>query len=223
MKKKKVNGKSKTKINNNTNYNKIIKLILFLSLFLLLRQLALIEQSIVPDDSSNNTVIDQIINSVFKPSSEHDETYAQDTKVSSNEDTNIKNKDNLVLVTRVIDGDTIEIFNGQKVRYIGIDTPEMKHRNKTIECFAQEAFKRNKDLVLGKMVRLEKDISETDKYGRLLRYVYVGDIFVNLELVKQGYAYTATYPPDVKYSELFLQAQEEARDKSNGLWESCNK
>ncbi len=97
-------------------------------------------------------------------------------------------------VIKVIDGDTIEIEGKQKVRYIGINTPELNDDNKTIRCFAQMAFEKNKELVEGKEVKLEKDISETDKYGRLLRYVFVGDIFVNDYLVRQGFAQVATYP-----------------------------
>jgi|GEM_PF-2065202 len=128
---------------------------------------------------------------------------------------------NLFEVTKVIDGDTIQIETGEKVRYIGIDTPETVHPSKPVECFGKEATAKNKELVEGKTVRLEKDISETDKYGRLLRYVYVGDIFVNLELVKEGYAVSSTYPPDVKYQDRFLEAQQEAREKQKGLWITC--
>ncbi len=131
-----------------------------------------------------------------------------------------KDKDHqlkLYLVTRVIDGDTIVLENGERVRYIGIDTPEISQN----ECFALEAKKKNEELVLGKRVRLEKDVSERDKYGRLLRYVYVGEIFVNDYLVRNGYAYAVTYPPDVKYSERFLQAQREARENKRGLWAYC--
>lgn len=125
------------------------------------------------------------------------------------------------LVTRVIDGDTIEIEGGQKIRYIGIDTPESVHPQKPIECFAVEAAKKNKELVEGKRVRLEKDISETDRYGRLLRYVFVGDLFVNDYLVRWGYAYSSTYPPDVKYQDQFRQAEREARENNRGLWSAC--
>jgi len=124
-------------------------------------------------------------------------------------------------VTRVIDGDTIEIEGGYKVRYIGIDTPETVHPSKPVECFGIEASNKNKELVEGKRVRLEKDVSETDKYGRLLRYIWVGDVFVNDYLVRQGYAYASTYPPDVKYSEQFVRAQREARENNRGLWASC--
>ena len=112
-------------------------------------------------------------------------------------------------VVRVIDGDTIEVFiSGKtyKVRYIGIDTPE------TGEWMAPEATAMNKKLVGGKVVRLEKDVSETDKYGRLLRYVWVGNLMVNAELVRLGCAQVSTYPPDVKYADLFLRLQREARE-----------
>lgn len=123
-----------------------------------------------------------------------------------------------VKVTRVIDGDTIEIESGQKVRYIGIDTPEIVDPKKPVQCFGKEASNKNKELVEGKQVRLEKDVSETDKFGRLLRYVYVDNIFVNDYLVRQGFAHVSTFPPDVKYQAQFLQAEKEARKNSRGLW-----
>ena len=126
-----------------------------------------------------------------------------------------------VVVTKVIDGDTIEIEGGIKVRYIGIDTPETVDPNRPIGCFGQEASNKNKELVLGKQVRLEKDISNTDKYGLLLRYVYVCDIFVNEYLIKAGYAKVSTYPPDVKYQELFLKSEQAARNNNYGLWGLC--
>jgi len=122
---------------------------------------------------------------------------------------------------RVIDGDTIEIEGGKKVRYLGIDTPETVDPRKPVQCFGIEASNANKKLVLGKRVKLEKDISETDKYGRLLRYVYVDDIFVNDYLVRNGYAYAVTFPPDVKYQQQFLEAQKEARENKRGLWSAC--
>lgn len=133
-----------------------------------------------------------------------------------------------VLVTRVIDGDTIEIEGGKKVRYIGIDTPETVHPSKSVQCYGKEAAEKNKNFVEGKRVRLEKDISETDKYGRLLRYVYlpagkagVGEVFVNKVLVQEGYAFSSTYPPDIKYQDVFLTVEKEAREASRGLWGSC--
>lgn len=119
------------------------------------------------------------------------------------------------LCTRVIDGDTIVVLlNGreEKVRLIGIDTPE-KGRP-----YFEEATKKTASLVLGKEVLLKKDVSERDKYGRLLRYVYVGNIFVNAELVRLGYAMVYTYPPDVKYADYFVRLQREAREAKRGLW-----
>jgi micrococcal nuclease len=91
-------------------------------------------------------------------------------------------------VIRVIDGDTIELEGGVKVRYIGIDTPETVHPSKPVQFMGKEASAFNRQLVEGKDVRLEYDVQRTDKYGRTLAYVYVGDTFVNAELVKQGYA-----------------------------------
>jgi len=128
---------------------------------------------------------------------------------------------NLFLVTRVIDGDTIEIEGGQRVRYIGIDTPETVDPRKPVQCFGVEASNKNKQLVEGKRVRLEKDITETDRYGRLVRYVYVDDVFINLKLVAEGFAYSYTYPPDVKYQSQFVEVQRVAREQKRGLWGSC--
>ena len=119
-------------------------------------------------------------------------------------------------VTKIIDGDTIELEGGQRLRYIGMDTPEKG------DCYSTESTKRNKELVEGKTVELEKDVSETDRYGRLLRYVYVGDDFINEILVKEGFASVYTYPPDVKYNERLLEAQKEARDQGKRLWSKCN-
>jgi len=123
-------------------------------------------------------------------------------------------------VTRVIDGDTFEIEGGQKVRMIGIDTPESVHPDaeKNTE-FGEKASAYTKKLLEGKKVKLAKDVSETDKYGRLLRYVYLEDgTFVNELLVKEGYAKAATYPPDVMYSDVFAKAEQYARENNKGLW-----
>jgi micrococcal nuclease len=120
-------------------------------------------------------------------------------------------------VTRVIDGDTIVIDTGQHVRYIGMNTPEVE----TSECYATEASEINKNLVLGKEVKLEKDVSETDKYDRLLRYVYVGDTFVDDYLVKDGAAKIMTVPPDVEYKDEFLSSQNYAKENELGLWGKC--
>lgn len=118
-------------------------------------------------------------------------------------------------VTRVIDGDTIEVNidgNVYRVRYIGIDTPEMG------EPGYDEATQANYDLVYGRIVDLEKDISETDRYGRLLRYVWAGNEMINAKLVIMGYAQVTTYPPDVKYQDELLTLQEQACAAGLGLW-----
>ncbi len=124
-------------------------------------------------------------------------------------------------VARVIDGDTVELEGGRKLRYIGIDTPETVDPRTPVQCFGVEAKEENKRLVDGKTVRLEKDVSETDKYGRLLRYVYVDDLMVNDFLVRQGFAHASTYPPDVKYNQQLLEAEQEARENERGLWAEC--
>ena len=120
-------------------------------------------------------------------------------------------------VTRVIDGDTIVIDTGEKIRYIGINTPELE----ISECYATEASGINQSLVLDKVVRLEKDTSETDKYGRLLRYVYVGNDFINNELVKNGSARVETVKPDIKYEGEFVTWQKFAEQNKLGLWGKC--
>lgn len=126
------------------------------------------------------------------------------------------------LVTRIIDGDTIELETGQKVRYIGVNAPESVSPTKGVECFGKAASAYNVGVVLDQYARLEKDVSETDRYKRLLRYVYLEDgTFVNLKLVEDGYAYAATFPPDVKYSAVFKTAQQEARQAGKGLWGEC--
>ena len=141
-------------------------------------------------------------------------TQKKSSQNQSNENTN----KNLIKVTRVIDGDTIEIEGNIKVRYIGINTPETVDPRKPVECFGTEASNKNKTLVEGKLVKLEKDVSETDKYGRLLRYVYVGDIFVNDYLVKNGFAFASSFPPDIKHQDQFSNSQKEAQSSKLGLW-----
>ena len=133
----------------------------------------------------------------------------------------------LFRVARVIDGDTIKLDSGQTVRYIGIDAPELHHPKKRLECFGQEAMEKNKELVEGKLIRMEKDVSESDRYWRLLRYVYLPSIaspsgeFVNDFLVKEGYVSALTYPPDVNYSKQFKNSEMDARENNRGLWNKC--
>lgn len=125
-------------------------------------------------------------------------------------------------VERVVDGDTLVLEGGQRLRYIGIDTPETVHPHKDVECFGLEASEYNKQLVEGKLVYLESDIQDTDRYGRLLRYVWIDEEMVNEILVREGYAFASSFPPNVKYQEKFNLLQKEARELEIGLWKECN-
>jgi micrococcal nuclease len=120
-------------------------------------------------------------------------------------------------VVGIVDGDTIEVeIEGEvyRLRYIGIDSPEPGQPGWS------EAMEANRCLVAGQTVRLEKDVSETDQYGRLLRYVYLGNLLVNAELVRQGHAVAADFPPDTAYADLLAQLQAEAQQEGRGLWAS---
>lgn len=132
----------------------------------------------------------------------------------------VNNDENLVMVERVVDGDTFVLETGEKVRMILINTPESVHPDKERNTeFGKLASEYAKNLLEGKNVYLEKDVSETDRYGRLLRYVYLEDgTFVNELIVKEGYAQIATYPPDVKYKDIILAAETYARENEKGLW-----
>lgn len=126
-------------------------------------------------------------------------------------------------VVRVVDGDTIYVQLGdriEKIRYIGVNTPEIHHPTKGEEPGGREAAAVNRRLVGGRHVRLELDVRMRDRYGRLLAYVWVGDTMVNAELVRQGYAQVMTVPPNVRYQDLFVKLQREAREANRGLWRS---
>ena len=137
-----------------------------------------------------------------------------------------------VLVKRAVDGDTLVLEDGERVRFIGIDTTEMHESNKlerdirrsgqdksTIVKLGKQAYQFTKGLVEGKRVSLEFDVEKYDKYKRLLAYVYLKDgTFVNAEIVKQGYASLMTIPPNVKYADLFQKLYREARESRRGLW-----
>ncbi len=118
---------------------------------------------------------------------------------------------------RVIDGDTVVLSDGRTVRYIGVDTPEHG------QPFYEAAKNFNRKLVQGKVVELELDVERYDHYGRLLAYVFVRDmkgqrIFVNAELIRNGFARVYTKPPNVRYADLFVRLQQEAREQRRGLW-----
>lgn len=124
-------------------------------------------------------------------------------------------------VVRVVDGDTIRVKIGarvEKVRYIGVNTPELHHRKRGEEPGGREALELNRQLTLGKRARLELDVRQRDRYRRLLAYVWVGDVMVNADLVRRGYAQVMTVPPNVRYQDLFLKLQRDARQAGRGLW-----
>ncbi len=127
------------------------------------------------------------------------------------------------VVARVIDGDTVELADGRRVRYLGINTPETRHRVGqqwvyAPEPFAEEATKVNRRLVEGKTVRLEFDVRSYDKYHRLLAHVYVGDTLVNAELLQRGLARVLVIPPNVRHAEEFESLERAARKQRVGLW-----
>ncbi|MBN1429038.1 MAG: thermonuclease family protein [Anaerolineae bacterium] len=133
------------------------------------------------------------------------------------EDTTPSSEDELGVVVGIIDGDTIDVAIGAgtyRVRYIGINTPELD------EPCSAEATAANTMLVSGQTVRLAKDVSETDRYERLLRYVYIGETFVNAELVKQGWAEAVAYPPDLAHAAFFSDQEDAARLQNLGCWPS---
>ncbi|MFO7886874.1 MAG: thermonuclease family protein [Eubacteriales bacterium] len=135
---------------------------------------------------------------------------------------NFKNMEKTI-VERVVDGDTIVISGGERVRLIGINTPESVKEAGEVEYYGKEASSYTKNILEGKTVYLEKDVSNKDDYDRLLRYIYLEDgTFFNELIVKEGYAFAVTYPPDVKYNEILREAENYARENNLGLWGESN-
>ena len=129
-------------------------------------------------------------------------------------------------VLRVVDGDTIQVEVGgvrEKVRYIGVDTPETVKPGSPVECFGKRASAANRALVAGERVRLEPDAEARDRYGRLLAYVYRerDGRFVNAELVRRGYAQPLRIAPNVAHAEQFAALARTARRRGLGLWGAC--
>lgn len=137
-----------------------------------------------------------------------------------------------ILVTRAVDGDTLKLENGERVRLIGIDTPEVHESQKlykdsrksgrdpaAIQRMGKKSWAVTRKLVEGRRARLEFDAEKRDRYGRLLAYVFLQDgTFVNAEIIKAGYASPMNYPPNVKYKEKFKGLYNEARENRRGLW-----
>lgn len=126
-----------------------------------------------------------------------------------------------VLVVRVIDGDTIELNDGRRVRYIGINTPETVHPTKDVECYGPQATVRNRELVEGKTVELQSGEEDTDKYGRLLRYVHVDGRFVNALLVAEGYAHASPFGNERRFRQVFAQLEQYSQLRNRGMWAEC--
>lgn len=151
------------------------------------------------------------------------ETYIENENTKSvTEQDNIQNIDNLYKVVRVVDGDTIVIdYNGtgEKVRLIGIDTPESVHPDADKNTkWGNTASDYTKYMLSGKYVGVEFDVEQTDKYGRLLAYVYLDGKMYNKTLLENGFAKVSTYPPNVKYVDEFVQLQKQARENKIGIW-----
>jgi len=127
----------------------------------------------------------------------------------------------IAAVDRIVDGDTIKLATGERVRFIGVDTPELARDGRPAEPFAQQAAKCNRDLLGRGPVKLVFDRAPKDKYGRLLAYVYAGPdykTFVNRELVSRGCAETLFIPPNMKHAREFRGLEKQARTQGLGLW-----
>lgn len=130
-----------------------------------------------------------------------------------------------VAVKRVVDGDTIEIAGGDRVRLIGMDTPETVDPNRPVGCYGKEASRFTSSLLPpGTVVRLVGDAEQRDRYGRLLAYVYrrSDGLFVNAELLRRGFAQILTIPPNVAHTDELTAIAQQARAASQGLWGACS-
>jgi micrococcal nuclease len=132
----------------------------------------------------------------------------------------------LVRVKRVVEGDTIILESGERVRLLGVNTPETKHRKKRAEPFGKEAAEFTQRMVEGKLVRLETDSAASlrDKHSRTLAYVFLEDgTFLNAEIIRQGYGFAVRSSPPLKYEYEFVQLEWKARKHRRGMWASKGK
>lgn len=137
-----------------------------------------------------------------------------------------RNRDELtgfLKVTKVVDGDTFWVDDGSekglKIRLIGVNTPETVHPQKPVEYYGREASDYVKSVLAGNKVKLKFDVTRVDRYGRTLAYVYLKDgTFLNADLIKKGYGQAMTVPPNVKYSDRFVEFERKAREEKVGLW-----
>jgi len=126
-------------------------------------------------------------------------------------------------VKRVNDGDTIVLSDGRHVRYIGINAPEIAHKNHLAEIYGYAAKKYNRSIIGSKRARLEFDKEKHDRYGRLLAYIFLSDgTFINKKMIEKGYAYVLVRKPNVKYNKMLLQTQRGAMSSKQGIWHNWN-
>ncbi|MDD5427814.1 MAG: thermonuclease family protein [Candidatus Omnitrophica bacterium] len=135
-------------------------------------------------------------------------------------------------VARVVDGDTLKLSDGRRVRLVGVDTPELHYSDKLvrdskrtrrdikeIQAMGRRSADFTKRLCEGKAIKIETDVKKLDRYGRILAYAYLGDgTFVNAKIIEEGYGQVMTIPPNVKHADRFLKLQQEARGARRGLW-----
>ncbi|MFA5142964.1 MAG: thermonuclease family protein [Candidatus Omnitrophota bacterium] len=141
-------------------------------------------------------------------------------------------KEETVFVAKAVDGDTLKLSDGRRVRLLGVDTPELHYSEKllrdarrsrkdikAIQGMGERAADFTRRLCEGKRIRIETDIRRLDKYGRLLAYAYLDDgTFVNAKILEEGYGQVMTIPPNVKHADYFMKLQQEARERGKGLW-----
>lgn len=187
--------------------------------------------TITRSTNSGQNINSKTVENTILPKTENKPKEVDQSKTAEADKTvTAKSTSDLYDVTNVTDGDTIVInFNGspEKVRLIGINTPETVDPRTTVECFGQEASDKAKELLNGKKVKLESDPSQSDKdqYDRLLRYVYLEDgTFFNKLMIAEGYAYEYTYDVPYKYQVEFKEAGKQAKEQGKGLWnaDTCN-
>ena len=191
----------------------IIVLFIFLAKFLS----TTISKLSISKNSTNSNINSNIQNNI------NDTNKTNDTNNSNSHYDNNNNISNTTYkVLKVVDGDTIKIKYNNKIerlRFIGIDTPESVSPDKSKNCEEGKiASNFTKNYLEGKVIQIELDVQQRDKYGRLLAYVYINNQMYNEILLEQGYAKIATFPPNVKYVNDFTELQKEARNNKKGFW-----
>lgn len=156
---------------------------------------------------------------VFQWKDSNGNTHFSDQAHKGSKKLHIEKSHSFIKVKKVYDGDTILLSNGNKIRFLGINTPEVEGRNKSAESGGEEAKRWLKKELLNKKVRIERDVERHDKYSRVLAHVFTEDkVHLNLELVKQGLASVNIHPPNLKYTDELIIAQQQAEQEQLGIW-----